>query len=102
MAGQRAGHAERQEGGYRASAHGGKVAEPSGESAMAGRLRRVPVKAEVRTGDGEICGDGQFFPATKTQQRAVVANAEAEEAVCCACGAAADVANESEFAAFGA
>jgi hypothetical protein len=42
---------------------------------MAYGLGRMPVKAEVTTGYREISGNGQLFPAPRTEQGAVVSDA---------------------------
>jgi hypothetical protein len=66
---------------------------------MADGFGRVPVEAEVAAGDGEVGGDGQFFAGTRTEQGAVVADAEAEDGAEGLGCAAADLAEQSQFAA---
>jgi len=64
---------------------------------MANGFGRVPVEAEVAAGDGEVGGDGEFFAGTGTEQGAVVADAEAQEARGGLCRAAADLAEQGQF-----
>ena len=45
---------------------------------MANRLGRMTIQEEMAAGDGEVGSDGQFLSGTRTKQRAVVADAEAD------------------------
>lgn len=44
---------------------------------MASGLRRMPIKAEVGTADGEVGGNCQFLSATGADQGAVIPDAKA-------------------------
>jgi hypothetical protein len=73
-----AGQAEGEKDGEGAGAHGGQIAEPASEGAMTDGLGLVPVEAEVASGDGKVSGNSDFFSGARTEQSAVVADAEAE------------------------
>jgi len=45
---------------------------------MADALRLVPVQTKVATGDGQIRGYGDFFAFARSQQGAVIADAQAD------------------------
>jgi hypothetical protein len=45
---------------------------------MADGFGRVPIEAEVAAGDREIGGDGELLAGAKTEQGAVVTDAEAQ------------------------
>jgi hypothetical protein len=64
---------------------------------MADGLGRMPVEAKVAAGDGEVGGDGQFFAGTRTDQGAVVADAQAEN---CSGGPARTAANQAQQSQF--
>jgi hypothetical protein len=65
---------------------------------MADGFRRMPVEAEVAAGNREVGGHGQFLAGTRTEQSAVVADAEAQVAGGLA-SASADLAKQGKFAA---
>ena len=65
---------------------------------MADGFGRVPVEAEVAAGDGEVGGDGQLFATARTEQGAVVADAEVDRAERGLSRAASDLAEQGLFA----
>src|ERR1700683_5776574 len=71
---QRSGKAERQKRRNWPRTHGGKVAEAAGEGSVADGVGRVPIEAEVPSGDGEIGGYGHLFAWGQAEQGAIVAD----------------------------
>ena len=65
---------------------------------MAHGFRGMPVQLEVTACDGKIGGDGQLFAGPESEQGAIVANAEAEAAARGPGCAAANLAQERQFA----
>jgi hypothetical protein len=65
---------------------------------MANGFGGVPVEAKVAAGNGKVGGDGQFFSGTGGEQGAVVADAQPKAALGSACGAAANLEQNGEFA----
>ena len=68
---------------------------------MADGFGRVPVEAEVTAGDGEVGGDGQFLAGARAEQGAVVADAQAQGAQGSLRRAAANMAEQGQFAWLG-
>lgn len=73
--GQFAGKGQREEGGNRFASHGGDVAKPARQAAMADRLGRMPVAAEVDSLEGEIGGDQGLMAARDAENGGIVADA---------------------------
>jgi hypothetical protein len=65
---------------------------------MADGFGRVPVKAEVAATDGQVSGDSQVLIWAGTEQSAVVADAEGQGTQGRVRGAAANLAEQGEFA----
>src|SRR6185312_1973337 len=88
----------REEGGERGCAHGGEVAEASGEAAVADGLGRMEVAAEVADFEAEVGGDEDFCVGRRAEDGAVVADAEGDCAATGRCGeGAANLLDQSEF-----
>ena len=96
--GQLAGQSEGKKNGDGAGAHGGQVAQAPCQNPMADGFGRMPVEAEVAAGDGEVGGDGQLFAGTRTEQGAVVADAQTEGGSGGLARTPADPAQQSQFA----
>ncbi len=71
----RFGDGEREEASEGGCAHGGEVAEASGEGAVADGLGGVPVAAEVAAFEGEVGGDEEVVVRGRGKDGAVVADA---------------------------
>lgn len=76
--GEFAGHSERKKRGQRARTHGGKIAEPACQAAVAYRLGRVPITAEVHAFQRKVGGDDDFFTLGRAQDSAIIADSEAQ------------------------
>jgi hypothetical protein len=70
--------AEGEKSGNGTRAHSSQVAEAAREGAMANGVGRVPVKAEVTIGNGEVGGYGEFFSCPQTEESAIVTNAQVQ------------------------
>jgi hypothetical protein len=89
---------QRNKGGQGAGAHGGQVAQSARQGAVADGFGLVPVEAEVLAVDGEVGGDGDLFAGAGSQERAVVADAEAKASLRPEGRTAADAPQQSQFA----
>lgn len=99
--GELAGQTEGEECGDGAGTHGGKVAEATGQGAVADGLRRVPVEVEVASGEAEVGSDGDLFAGVNAEEGAVVADAEREAGAGGTRGEGADAAEQIELAGGG-
>ena len=68
--------AQGKKGSYGHGAHGRQIAKPARQGTMPGGFRGMPIHAEMGSGNGQVGGDGQFLASTRTQQGAIVPDAE--------------------------
>ena len=68
------GHGQREEGRNRFAAHGSNVGESAGEAAMADRIGRMPLTAEVHPFEAEIGGDQRLCASHGVEHGAIVSN----------------------------
>jgi hypothetical protein len=65
---------------------------------MADGFGRVPIQAEMATGNRQIGGNGKFLTGTRTDQGTIVPDAQTQAAFGGLNGAAADLAKQGQFA----
>ena len=94
------GQGKGEEDGDGFGAHGGEVAEATGEAAVSGGLGRVPAAAEVDVFERKVGGDADFVVGPGAEESAVVADAEFDGAGAgsLAAGLFPDGLDEREFA----
>lgn len=71
-------HSEGEECGEGLGSHGGEIAEAAGQGAMADGGWAMPVAAKVAIFEGEVGGDEELVVGGRLEDRAVVADAEAD------------------------
>ena len=86
---------------HRPCSHRCQVAHAARQGPVANRLRRVPVQPEVAAGNRQIRGNRQLFAAPRSNQGAVVADAQAQTARCRPRRSAANLAQQGKFTPLG-
>lgn len=94
------GKSQGEEGGQRRGAHGGKVAETTGEAAMPNRSGWMEIAAEVSVLQAEVGRDQDLVPRGRAKNGAIVANTKGDRmAAGGPCGKrSANLLNQREFA----